>query len=163
MDTESVIMGAFIIVILIVAFMFMALGGKKISKSLYQSLKIIAEQHHCTITKKGFFRDFVIGIDEKKGYLFFKRQAKDDEMVLVMLLADMQRCRVDKIPKVVKKDDGLGGLYERVTLGFIPKDKTQPETTFELYNEKKHFQLSGEIYFGEKWSEIVNGYLKNGT
>jgi hypothetical protein len=161
MDAESVMIGAFIIVILIAAFMFMALGGKKISKSLYQSLKIIAEQHHCSITKKEFFRDFIIGMDEKKGYLFFKRQAKDDEMVLVIKLAEIQHCRVDKIPKVVRQYEGLSSVYERIGLVFIPKEKSQQETTFELFNEKKHFQLSGEIYLGEKWSELVNDYLKN--
>jgi len=161
MDLSTVILGLIMIFICIVPFVIMYYKKKGRENKMMQSLNKTAEQLECKISKHDFCGDFLLGIDDKRNFIFFCKQKKEEAIPQFVDLTNIQICHVVKQTGNVKNDIGNLGLIERVELSFISANNGKTETRFELYDEETNMQLSGELQFADKWAKQINDHLKN--
>jgi len=161
MDLGTIIIGAIILAICILPFVIMHYNKTKKRNKTLQSLDQMAKQHNGTISAYEFCSDFVIGIDETNGYVFFLKQKNEGTVTQVVDLIEIQACRADKGSRSIKSKEDYQVLTKRVELCFIPLEKGKPETRFELYDDEVSIMLSGELQLVDAWSKRINDLLKN--
>ncbi len=160
MDLGNSIIALILLAIFIVPIALLHLRRTNKEKKKLQSLREIAAQHNCSISKYEFCGDFVLGMDDKRNFVFFFKKKKEETTSKYINLAEVKTCQlVRKIRNVkINKDNEV--VIERIELSFISSNKNNSETSFELFDETVNIQLSGELQFAEKWSKEINEVLK---
>lgn len=160
MDWGTALIGIISILICIVPFVVMYYNKTKKENKMLQSLQADAAQKNANISQNGYCNNFSIGIDESKNYVFFFKQDKEESISQFVDLAEIQTCQVVKNTRSVKNDSGNVETIESVEISFIPTNKNNAVTSFELYNEEINVQLNGELQFADKWTQKINERLK---
>ncbi len=159
-DWGTTIVGLVIIALVILPFVLMHYNKKNKMNKLLRKLNDFAKQQGSTISQHEFCSDFVMGLDEHTNYVFFVKEKKDESISKFVNLADIQRCKIDKIMRTTRIDKNNYSVIERLELSFVPTVKTMDEQKFEIYDETLNKQLSGEIQFAENWAKQINSRLK---
>ncbi len=163
MDLGSAIVGTIILAICIFPFVILHYRRVRKEKKMLQSLREVARQYSCNISQHEFCGDFALGVDERRGFVFFSKQKEGQIISQFVDLSEVQTCQAVRMTRPEKHNGENGVITERVELGFLPKSKDRQETRFELYEEELNKQLSGELQFVEKWSSQIGDQLKNKT
>lgn len=158
MDLGNIILGAIILTICIGPLVLLYLKSVNANTKMLQSLKEIAQQHNCNISKHEFCNNFAIGLDENNNYAFFFKQIEKDSISQFVNLSEIKDCKAVKRTSFTKVKDENITFFEKIELKFIPKNKNQAETTFELYTPENR-QLSGELQLVDRWSTQINEHL----
>jgi len=162
MEFGTVIIGAVVALVCAIPFIADYRSRNNNKKYLLQSLTNIAQQQNGVIQQYEFCGDFGIGLDETKNLVFFfKKKDKAQPIEQHLDLTEIQSCQVLKRTRNFKNGNSSYGPVERVDLSFIPKNSGRKATEFELYHDEVNIQLTGEIQFAEKWSQIINERLRN--
>jgi hypothetical protein len=160
MDLITIIIGVALIAACIIPFLMMykkRVGGE--GRSL-KTLKEMAEQHNCAISKHEFCGDFVMGIDQNRNFVFFVKQKKEEAISQFVDLSGVQICQAVKKTRAVESDNETVSVIERIELFFSPNKKNISETTLELFDDNINMRLSGEFQFADEWSRQINDCLK---
>ena len=160
MDWGTAIIGIVTMALCTLPFVIDYRNRNKREKLLLLSLKNTAQQQNCQISQYESCGDFSIGLDEHKNFVFFIKQMKESAISQYADLSEFHACQAAKKTRTLKKKEGNVSITERVELCFIPKNKNKRETRFELYDEEKNKQPSGEVPFVDKWSNQINARLK---
>ena len=158
MDLGNIILGTIILTICIGPLVLLYFKSVNTNTKMLQSLKEIAQQHNCSISKHEFCNNFAIGLDENNNYAFFFKQIEKDSISQFVNLSEFKDCKAVKRTSFTKVKDENITFFEKIELKFIPKNKSQAETTFELYTPENR-QLSGELQLVDKWSTQINEHL----
>ena len=158
MDLGNIILGTIILTICIGPLVLLYFKSVNTNTKMLQSLKEIAQQHNCSISKHEFCNNFAIGLDENNNYAFFFKQIEKDSISQFVNLSEIKDCKAVKRTSFTKVKDENITFFEKIELKFIPKNKSQAETTFELYTPENR-QLSGELQLVDKWSTQINEQL----
>lgn len=158
MDLGSALLGLGFMALCILPFLWMHFSGANNQKKALQSLKTLAAEHHCNITKHESCGDFSIGLDADNQAVFFIKNTVEGAHKKHIDLKQTQVCASQIITKPVK---GSKGVISKVELNFLPKSK-QPETTLELYNEDLNDMLNGEPLLAENWCKLMNQSIQSG-
>ncbi|MEZ4948488.1 MAG: hypothetical protein R2784_03720 [Saprospiraceae bacterium] len=156
MDLGSGLIGGLAIVLIALPFLLIRRNQNKNKAKMYDILNALAQQHETIIEKFDLAGNFIIGTDPKHEFVFFFKKGKDEEVIHQVDLKEIENC------KVVKKDL-LKGNYktvERLELVFVPKDKSQLETYFEIFNIEQNMQLNGELQVVDRWKVEINSWLR---
>jgi len=160
MDVESGLIGAIISAICIFPFVVMYYNRVKREKKIIQALQKSAQLNNCTISQHEFCGDFLIAMDESKGFVFFYKERKEASAIQSVDLAEVQSCKVVKQSRGANNSAANPAVVERLSLDFVSGAKGNVETRFELYNEEDYLQLRGELQLAEKWAAKITGRLK---
>lgn len=161
MDWGTAIFGLISVLLIIVPIVMLNYKRGKKEKEMLSILKRNAHQQLCNISKHEFCGDFVIGLDEKRKFVFFVKEGQDDELDQWIELSEIISCKVSKETRVdIDTSSGLG-LTKQINLVFKPKDKGRSEIMLELYRMKNNSQLTGELQLAENWSKLINTLLKD--
>lgn len=158
MDLGNIILGTIILTICIGPLVLLYFKSVNANRKMLQSLKEIAQQYNCNISKHEFCNNFVIGLDENNKYAFFFKQKEDESISQFVNLSEIQDCRAVKRTSYTKVKDENISFFEKIELKFIPKNKSQAETTFELYTPENR-QLNGELQLVDRWSTQISEHL----
>ena len=158
MDLGNIILGAIILTICIGPLVLLYFKSVNANTKMLQSLKEIAQQHNCNISKHEFCNNFAIGLDENNNYAFFFKQKEEVSISQFVDLSEIQDCKAVKRTSTTKVKNEDITFFQKIELKFIPKNKSQAETTFELY-EPEDRQLSGELQLVDRWSTQINEQL----
>lgn len=158
MDLGNIIFGAIILAICIGPLLIMYYKSVNTNRKIVQSLKEIAQQHNCNISKHEFCNNFAIGLDEKNNYAFFYKQIEEDSISQFVDLSEIKECKAIKRTSFTKLKDENVTFFEKIELKFIPTNKSKTEITFELYTPDDR-QLNGELQLVDRWSEQINEHL----
>lgn len=161
MDLGSTIIGAISIAICTIPFGMMYYKRVKREKIRMLVLKRLAAENNCEIGWNEFCGDFVMGIDENKKFVFFLKQISGDEIAEVVDLSKVLNCQVIKKMRTVESGFESVELTESLALLFISNGKLLNDTSFELFNERVNFRLTGEIQFAEAVNTRLNELLKS--
>ncbi len=160
MNLETTIIGAIMLVLFIVPFVFLSGSTKSKEKKLLQSLSAIAGKHNCKVTQHQVSREQIIGLDESANFVFFYKKVNGKEIVQHINLSEIQHCSVINLNRTFKNKKSSQQVIDKLGLNFIPVDKSKPETLLEFYTSENNQQLNGELDLIEKWAKIVNNKLK---
>lgn len=160
MDLGSIIIGAIILAICIVPFIFMGRNRKKRERNTIQSLVNFANQQNCNISKHEICGDYIIGIDETKKFVFFIKQIKENVDKKHINLADIRNCMIDNTSRTVTNNNNNLNVIDKLELSFIPFDKAMNEIKLEFFNADNSMMLVGELQSIEKWVKFINNILK---
>lgn len=160
MDTGTAITVAIIIAICILPFLLLIRNRKMKEKQLLSYISRIAQQHHNKITLHEFCSDFVIGLDEIAGQVFFLKNHDDDVTSQQINLTDIDNCKVIRTLRAKNRRDHNYQEIDRLELSFTPITKNQPDVFLEIYNSNTSMQLGVELHLIEKWSKIVNNKIR---
>ncbi|WP_159023533.1 hypothetical protein [Formosa sp. L2A11] len=154
MNTGTLILSIFFIIICASPFILSTINSRKRKKNMLKNLTALANKNDATITKHEVGVDFIIGLDEPKNkVLFFKKTAeKTTEQCLD--LSDYKACRILKFGKNLNAKSNVNAI-ETLKLDFTPKDKTVTESQFEFFNEDTNIQLSGELQLINTWQPLI--------
>jgi hypothetical protein len=107
-------------------------------------------------TSHQFCGKVVMAIGDKKGFVFFNKQLKDQSLEDTIDLDQIQECKLNITSVTVKRNNENDKIIERLELCFVPHSKNDKEVKWEIFNRETNLSLSGELQFGEKWSTLVN-------
>lgn len=159
MDIGNIFFVAIILAICIGPLVIMYYNNVNKNSKMLQSLKKIAQQHNCNISKHEFCNNFAIGLDENNNYVFFFKQNEDDSVSQFVDLSEIKDCKAVKRTSATKIKDENITFYEKIELRFISKNKSNAEIAFELYSPENR-QLNGELQLVDKWSMQLNEHIK---
>ncbi|MDO6761181.1 hypothetical protein Q4566_13300 [Tamlana sp. 2_MG-2023] len=152
MDLGTAIIGSLCVAICAMPFVLTTRNRKKKEQQLETSIIALAQQYYCKITQHEICGNYIIGVDEKKNFLFFQNHLETEIKQQVIDLSTINNCYACRQNS---KNENL----ERLELKFRFTDKSKPEIALEFYNQDINFQLSGEIQSIEKWNELVRKQL----
>ena len=154
MDLKLILIGV-IVLLCIILFLFVSKNKKNKRSKFLRPLFRLAEENNSQISKYECWNKSVIGIDELNNKVFVIKNVNKTETSQFINLADIQKCRVNKIGRNVSGKEGSIHVVDKIELVFINRDKT--DITVEIYNaEYNSLVLSGELQLSEKWCKIVN-------
>jgi hypothetical protein len=159
MDTGSITIGAILIILIVVPFIFIRRSRIKAEQQLFNSLAAIAAEHGAKIETQATCGDLAIGLDTTKNMVFFHKSVEDRIVNQYLDLAEARACKVINISRKVAGKDGGSQVIDKVALAFVPKQASRAEMKFELYDSKSDLQHSGELQFSEEWCEKLNKRL----
>lgn len=153
MGLGNIIIGAVLVAVFVVPFMFAGRNNKKRKNQKLLSLRAIANQHNGNISIHEFCGDFVIGMDEVKNFVFFYKKSEAKELTHFIDLAEIKNCRMHILRREGVK--GADKVIDKLELSFTPHDKTKKVIDLEFYNTDVSSVLTGELQAIEKWSKLI--------
>ncbi|MBU2018498.1 MAG: hypothetical protein KJ941_02525 [Bacteroidetes bacterium] len=160
MEVGNLITGAVFLLICIIPFVIMNYKQGKREDKMLQILNDNAQLQNCKLSTHEYCGDFILGYDERKNFVFFLKQIKENSLVQFVDLSQIQSCEAVKRTRTVVSNNENIVLTEGVDLSFIPKERSLGEIKFELFNDDINKQQSGELPFAEKWKKQLNERLK---
>lgn len=160
-DLGTAIIGSIVILICVIPFVVIHFKKLKKENKILQQLNDLATQNHSKISQHEFCGDFVLGVDEHKKFVYFLKFQKEEATPEFVNLSEIQKCQIFQKTKTAKGSSGNFEHTEHLNLDFIRKNKIEEVLKFELYDEEKNRELSGEIQFAEKWVIKINDLLQN--
>lgn len=160
MDSGTLIVGAVLIALCILPVVITEISRKKREKKLFRLLISEAEGQNCNITKFEQCCNNVIGLDEANKVLFFIKKSNAGIISRFVDLKEIQNC---KAHNQLGSSDNNGTNYQftvKIELVFKSNLKNKPDVVIEIFDAEEGRQLSGELQFAEKWSEMIRGTLK---
>lgn len=154
MDINMIAIGAILIAVVTIPFLYMANGAKKQKQLLSNSLQQLANANSCVLTKHNIYNSMAIGIDENKGLVFFYKKLNDKEESKIIDLSQTHKCIVVKKTKRINKSE----IIDSISLLFHQNDGN--DLQFEFYNDDESLQLNGELAAAESWKKEVDNNLK---
>ncbi|MDW5289602.1 hypothetical protein [Formosa sp. PL04] len=158
MNTGTLILSAFFIVICALPFILSTRGSRKRKNAMLKAVTEIATKNNATISKYDVGADFVIGLDDVKNLVFFFKKTLNNTIENCLDLSDYKDCRTLKFSKNLNSNSKSQAI-QTLKLNFIPIDKTTTESLFEFYNEDVNTQLSGELQIIETWQTLIQQKL----
>lgn len=160
MDWGTALTGIVLIIICIIPLVWMRQSRVKKEKKILKSLNDIASQNNCIITMHEINGNQAIGIDKNRNHVFYFKPGKDSPIAKFVDLAKVVNCQTVKTIRNVKNEGEALAIIERIDLHFTTSDRSLDEVSFEFYVEETDLQLSGELQFAEKWTQIINEHIK---
>ncbi len=157
MELGNIIIGAVLVAVFVVPFMFAGRNSKNRKKQMLSSLRAIANQHNSNVSIHEFCSDFVIGMDELKNFVFFYKKREDKDLENYIDLSEIKSCRVHILRREGVK--GTDKVIDKVDLSFTPYDKTKKVIDLEFYNTDVSSVLNGELEAVEKWGKLISDRL----
>jgi len=152
--------GAILIALCILPVVITETSRKKREKKLFRLLTSEAEGQNCNITKFEQCCNNIIGLDEANKVLFFMKKSDSGIISRFADLKEIQNCKAQNFSG---SSDNNGKNYQytrKVELVLKPTIKNKPDVVIEIFDADEGLQLSGELQFAEKWSEMIRGILK---
>lgn len=160
MNSGTTIVGLIMVLICIIPFVIMSYNKKSKQRKMLKSLNDIAKQQQCSINQHEFCGDYIIGIDEKRNFVFFFKQKNETSVSQYIDLSEIQSCQAVMKSRNLKYNTENVSIIEHVALSFSPTNKKKASESFELYVEEINMQLTGELHFVDKWTALINDRLK---
>src|SRR5690606_9900570 len=96
MNIEITIIGAILVALCALPFVYFGMSRKNKEKKVIQALKDFASQHRSTITTHDVSGELVIGLDETSKTLFMSKHFEGQVTNKVLQLQDVTGCSVEK-------------------------------------------------------------------
>jgi hypothetical protein len=156
MNLGNLLIGIILTIICIIPFIILSQKGKSVKKNRLKALFLSANNVDCTINEHEFCGDYLIGIDDKKGVLFFNKQIDEKIEESHIMLSEIKNCTICTLYEDVKYDNEsfreIGQLY----LSFTSLIKNKTEQKLIFFDLDMDMMLSGELESIKKWLGIIN-------
>ena len=152
MELGTAIIGLICVAVCALPFMLAIRSAKKKEKHLLESIKELAQQEDCKITKHEACGNYIIGIDETKNILFFLMKTEGEDKKQFVDLSCIQTC-------YITRKTSNNARIEWLSLEFSPIGLNKPKILLEFFNFEVSFVPRGELQSIEKWSELLQKRL----
>lgn len=156
MNIEITIIGAILVALCAIPFVYFAMSRKNNEKKVLQALKDFAQQHQSTITSHEVSGELIIGLDDTSKTLFMSKCFEGQVVNKVIHLSDITGCAVEKHYKSYGKQQSV----DRLGLRFTPKKASATDVYWEFFNSNETYQLSGELQLAEAWVDKIKSQLQ---
>jgi hypothetical protein len=156
LNIGTIMVGIFCVALCVIPFLLLGRSHKKNEHLKLKSFITAANLHDAQITSHQFCGKVGIAIDDKKGFVFFNKELKDQSLEETIDLDQIQECKLNIASVTVKRNNENDKIIERLELCFVPHSKNDKEVKWEIFNRETNLSLSGELQFGEKWSKLIN-------
>ena len=160
MNTGNIILGVILVGICVLPFALVYFQKRKKQAIMLIALNEKAKEKNRKIKKHEFGRDFVIGLDGDKEYVFFHQHSKDTTTTQMVDLSQVRRCTPEKKIRSAQVGNQRTQIIENLSLIFTPVDESHKTIRFVLYDEDVHGQLSGQLQIMERWSEKIQDLIR---
>lgn len=130
-------------------------------KKLVKMLAQLDQENQISITEHEVWRNKLIGLDPVGKKAVFIVKNPEGNQVNIVDLQKVARCEVEKFAIASETDSSLQAISQ-VRIRFIPREKSQKDQHFLLYNEEADHSLGVELRIGNDWIEKFNRIVKNG-
>lgn len=150
--TNSLIMAALIIVVIIPIYILSRSHSKKRLQRLTQRFNALADEHQLLIYEKESFTSIMIGYDLTKRTVLFVKLVQENEESKVVQLENIAQCNV--------VDDNTNGGTTEIKLVLKDLKETIELSFYKQFidNEMKMKLLKSKAEF---WNQHINKLLKN--
>jgi hypothetical protein len=156
MNIEITIIGAILVALCAMPFVYFGMSRKNKEKKVVQALKDFASQHKSTITTHDVSGELIIGLDETTKTLFMSKHFEGQVTNKVLQLSDVTGCAVEKH----YKNYGNQQVVDQLSIRFITKKGNASEVYWELFNSNETYQLSGELQLADDWVSKIKSQLQ---
>jgi hypothetical protein len=159
MNLGSTFVGIVLAIICIAPFLVLDQQRKKKKKNRLKLLSLNAQKVECKIDTHEFCGDYLIGIDTKKGVLFFNKKNKEKAEEVSVNLTQVKECSICTRYQPVKEKNQKFKEIQELCLSFIPLVKSSSEIKLAFFDADINMMLSGELESIKKWLTIINTQL----
>ncbi|WKD84805.1 hypothetical protein KCTC32516_00139 [Polaribacter huanghezhanensis] len=159
MNLGSTFVGIVLAIICIAPFLVLDQQRKKKKRNRLKSLNLNAHKVECKIDTHEFCGDYLIGIDTKKGVLFFNKKLKENSEEVSINLTQVKECSIYTRYQEAKIKGQNFKEIQQLSLSFIPLDKSASEIKLTFFDADINMMLSGELESIKKWLTIINTQL----
>jgi len=160
MNSELIIYLAVVAISCAIPIIIINSKKKRKEKLFIQLLLDLAEKSNSKITQRDLWNNSQIGIDKEACRLFYIKQTNSEEVIKVVDLSEIQKCRVINTSRTVNFKDSVQTVLEKLELAFVNQDKNKSEIILGFYDSAiDSLSLRNEFILTEKWSEIVNSTI----
>ena len=159
MDTISLITAVVVTGLFLLIFLLPTINAKKNQKKMHTKLTEIAAEQNAEVTKSVILGDSIVGLDEKKGIVFYYKQQKDTDISKFLLLSEIKACKMFSQTKSAKSENANYNQYEKLGLKFICIDNNKSDTLLEFYNFEENSNLNLDVNVLEQWGTMLNARL----
>lgn len=161
MDMGTGIIGLAFLLICIALFYILSRGNQKREKQLLKSITDLAAANNAKITLHDTWNNAAIGIDMIAKKLFIIANANVRKILQHINLAEVQRCKVNRVERSVGSKEAADRIIEKIELVFTYYEKNKPDNAVVFYDTSFEMSsLSDEIQLLEKWCKIINDNCK---
>ena len=153
MNIGNLTIGIILAIICILPFVILSQQRKNKKKNRLKNLSIVASNQNCKINQHEFCGDYLIGIDNEKGVLFFNKQFKEKNEESSVQLSEFKECKILTRYQDIK--DQSFKEVEQLSLSFIPLVKGKSEVKLLFFDAEINMMLSGELDSIKKWQDIL--------
>ncbi len=159
MNLGNTLVGVILAIICITPFIILNQQRRKKKKNRLKLLHLKAQNIECKIDTHEFCGDYLIGIDTKKGVLFFNKEINKVIEEDCIKLSDFKECTICTHYQTVKDKNHHFKEIEQLFLSFIPLVKSKSEIKLTFFDADINMMLSGELESIKKWLNIINNQL----
>lgn len=151
MDLQTTLIGLFIIASCLFPFVWVNIKNNNRKKQIINSL---TDNPNIKITSYEFCGDMALGLNTDENLVFFYKKTKDQTTKESIRLADYKSCQLVKTTEMNTKSKHQ--VIQQLHLNFKSQHSQLPDVDFPLYNIKESMLIGGELFFGEKWANLLN-------
>lgn len=160
-DLGSSLIGVVIVLFIIIPLFLIWLQRYRVKSKLLKGLQRLALEKNCTIDTNEVFTNFAIGLDSKKGYLFFYKEDCEKINEQILHLSEVEKLDLVRIEKTIRNKEGRSNIIERLGLDFQTKNKRSSTVFFEFYNSEANLPFNNELQSLQNWESILRKRLKH--
>lgn len=153
METGTIVTVIILLIICVTPFIFMNRGKKKKRRKYYSQLEKMAQEVGGNVEEYEIANHYLIGIDQTKNKLFFKRVLTGKEEIVDLNI--IKSCSQQQKKRTVHGEQ----MIDTVELKLISKKQSEAAITLVFYDVNKDGQLTDEISALKKWTGIINKML----
>jgi hypothetical protein len=160
MDFATALIGLAVLAAITLPFLLMGRSQGKQDKQLQAAFSQAAAQNGLNIAQKDFWaRKYGIGIDPHAHKLLYLKMKGEEQKILLIDLAQVEKCRLVNQSRGVKTHQTAGKVIEHLELRFTFHQPGTAEQVVEFYNVDESLTMGKEVLLMEKWNQLVQEQL----
>lgn len=160
-DLGSSFIGVVIVLLIAIPLFLIWLQRHRVKSKLLKGLHKLALEKNCSIDTHEVFTNFTIGLDSKKGYLFFYKEDSEKINEQILHLSEVEKLDLVRIEKTIRNKEGRSNIIERLGLDFQTKNKKSSTVFFEFYNIDANLPFNNELQSLQNWESLLRKRLKH--
>ncbi|MBC6999243.1 hypothetical protein [Cytophaga sp. FL35] len=155
LDVGTLYVGAILISLCIMPFVFIYMSKNKKQQAFKNSLTKMATDTHTSLGKHEFFVDFALGTDLHYNYLYVVKEKDRSLVENTVFLNEYSSSKVVQTDHIIRKNKSRDVVIEKLELN-LTDNHTHKETLIEFYNNRDGLPLDGQLQSIKTWNDLIN-------
>ncbi|MEO9893977.1 hypothetical protein [Aurantibacter sp.] len=155
MDTNLILVSAFIIALIFVPIFLLIRVGNTNKRKLRQRCNTIAVKNGLKISEKEFWGNAIIAIDLKNQKLLFLRYENESFEENIIDLTNYKECNINAVYSRAKTKYKKANILEKVDLQVDYNGNNTAIKTLNFYDNNRLYGENLELLRAEKWKKII--------
>jgi len=158
MDSNSVMIGAIIALIIIIPLFIIQTSQKRQKNNSRKGFMEEASKHHLQVKTPDFWGTYyAMAMDETANKLIYSKIVEAEHQITIVNLSSVDSCEIVRTQRTFKNKTSTKIETDKIDLVVTYKSKNKD--VLEFYNVDVNFEMSNEIALLDKWNSIIKSKI----